>query len=97
MDPWNFILLCGVAVLAFVRWFPHPTSGRSVERRIRSYQRHHANPLRYRRTRRRRSPRRFRNELVRFCGGIVFPAYPRLRERTMTWAGDFHPSSKDPS
>ena len=93
MDPWDLFLLSALATVVFVRWFPHPTS-KSVKRRIREYRRHHNNPLRYRRSRRRRSPR-FRDRLVRFCGGIVFPAYPRLRERTMTWAGDFHAASKD--
>jgi hypothetical protein len=97
VDPWNLILLSAVTVVVFVRWFPHPTSAKSVERRIREYRKHHTNPLHYRRTHRRRTPRPFRDHLVRFCGGIVFPAYPRFRDRTMSWAGDFRRTSKHQS
>lgn len=96
MELWNFILLCALSAVVLVRWFPRPTSAKSVDRRIREYRLHHTNPLRYRRTRHRRSPR-FRDRILRLCGGITFRAYPPLPDRTLGWAGDFRRDSKDPS
>lgn len=94
MDLWDYFLLYALLAMMLVRWVPRPTSAKSVERRIREYRRHHANPLRYRRTPYRRSPR-LRDYVRRICGSVVFLAKPQLGDRTLRWAGDFHPGPKD--
>lgn len=95
LDFWDYLFLCLLAMALLVRWLPRPTSAKSVERRVREYRLHHTNPRRYRRTRHHRTPR-LRDQILRFCGGATFLAYPHLRERTLGWAGDFfrNPGSK---